>query len=45
MTVIFCFGEEPKDPSIKKSFNVVENQLRDGLFQIEAKDWDHIVLA
>ncbi len=45
MTVIFCFGEELKDRQSKNHFNVVENQLRDGLFQIEAKDWDHIVLA
>jgi triosephosphate isomerase len=45
MTVIFCFGEELKDRQSKNHFNVVENQLRDGLFQIAAKDWDHIVLA
>ncbi|EIA08379.1 triose-phosphate isomerase [Flavobacterium frigoris] len=45
MTVIFCFGEELKDRQSKNHFNVVENQLRDGLFQIEAKDWDNIVLA
>jgi triosephosphate isomerase len=38
MTVIFCFGEELKDRQSKKHFNVVENQLRDGLFQIAAKD-------
>jgi triosephosphate isomerase len=24
---------------------VVENQLRDGLFHIESKDWESIVLA
>ena len=45
MTVIFCFGEELKDRQSKNHFNVVENQLKDGLFQIEAKDWEHIVLA
>jgi triosephosphate isomerase len=45
MTVIFCFGEELKDRTSKSHFNVVENQLRDGLFQIPAKDWDHIILA
>jgi triosephosphate isomerase len=45
MTVIFCFGEELKDRQSKNHFNIVENQLRDGLFQIEAKDWNHIVLA
>jgi triosephosphate isomerase len=26
-------------------FNIVENQLRDGLFHIEKKDWANIVLA
>jgi triosephosphate isomerase len=45
MTVIFCFGEELKDRQSKNHFNVVENQLRDGLFHIEAKDWAYIVLA
>lgn len=45
MTVIFCFGEELKDRQDKQHFNVVENQLRDGLFHIENKDWEQIVLA
>jgi len=45
MTVIFCFGEELKERQSKNHFNIVENQLRDGLFHIEAKDWGKIVLA
>lgn len=45
MTVLFCFGEELKDRQTGNHFNIVENQLRDGLFHIEAKDWDKIVLA
>lgn len=45
MTVIFCFGEELKDRQNNQHFNVVENQLRDGLFHIEDKDWEKIVLA
>lgn len=45
MTVIFCFGEELKDRQDKQHFNVVENQLRDGLFHIDDKDWEQIVLA
>ena len=45
MMVIFCFGEELKDRQSKNHFNVVENQLRDGLFHIESKDWESIVLA
>ena len=45
MTVIFCFGEELKDRQTKNHFNVVENQLKDGLFHINANNWEKIVLA
>jgi triosephosphate isomerase len=45
MTVIFCFGEELKDRQSNNHFNIVENQLKDGLFQIDAKSWDKVVLA
>jgi len=45
ITVIFCFGEELKDRQSDNHFNIVENQLKDGLFQIDAKSWDKIVLA
>jgi triosephosphate isomerase len=45
MTVIFCFGEELKDRQSGNHFNIVENQLRDGLFHINAKEWEKIVLA
>jgi triosephosphate isomerase len=45
MVVIFCFGEELKDRQDNQHFNVVENQLRDGLFHIENKDWELIVLG
>lgn len=45
LTVIFCFGEELKDRQNKQHFNLVENQLRDGLFHIENKDWENIILA
>ncbi len=45
MTVIFCFGEELKDRQNNQHFNMVENQLRDGLFHIKDKDWEQIVLA
>jgi triosephosphate isomerase len=45
MTSIFCFGEELKDRQSDQHFNVVENQLRDGLFHLEDKDWEQIVLA
>lgn len=45
MTVIFCFGEELKDRQNNQHFNVVENQLRDGLFHIENNSWEDIILA
>lgn len=45
MTVIFCFGEELKDRQNNQHFNVVENQLRDGLFHIQNSDWEKIILA
>jgi triosephosphate isomerase len=45
LITIFCFGEELKDRQNSQHFNVVENQLRDGLFHIENKDWEKIVLA
>lgn len=45
MRVIFCFGEELKDRQNDQHFNVVENQLRDGLFNISKENWTNIVLA
>ena len=45
MTVIFCFGEELKDRQNKQHFNVVENQLRDGLFHLPNESWSDIILA
>ena len=45
MKVIFCFGEELKDRQSANHFNIVENQLRDGLFHIKATDWENIILA
>ncbi len=45
MEVIFCFGEELKDRHAGQHFNVVENQLKDGLFHLEASAWKNIILA
>jgi triosephosphate isomerase len=45
MEVIFCFGEELKDRQSGNHFNIVENQLRDGLFHIDEKSWERIILA
>ncbi len=45
MRVIFCFGEELDERQRDNHFNVVENQLRDGLFHLEMSHWEQIVLA
>ncbi len=45
MSVIYCFGEELSDRQNGQHFNVVENQLQEGLFHLKNPDWDHIVLA
>jgi len=45
MRVIFCFGEELKDRQKNNHFNIVEYQLRDGLFHLNKSDWKNIVLA
>ncbi len=45
LRIIFCFGEELKDRTTKNHFNIVEGQLRDGLFDLPEKAWSNIVLA
>jgi triosephosphate isomerase len=45
MRVIFCFGEELKDRQNNQHFNIVENQLRDGLFHLDKTAWESLVLA
>ncbi|MFC7773452.1 triose-phosphate isomerase [Flavobacterium sp. GCM10027622] len=45
MKVIFCFGEELKDRQDKQHFNVVEYQLKDGLFHLPESAWTNIILA
>ena len=45
MEVVFCFGEELEDRKAERHFEVVERQLRKGLFQLEAAAWKTIVLA
>ena len=45
MDAIFCFGEELEDRKSDNHFNVVESQLKNALFHLEAEDFKHIVLA
>jgi len=45
MEIIFCFGEELKDRQSENHFNIVENQLQNGLFHLEAAAFEQIILA
>jgi triosephosphate isomerase len=45
MEVIFCFGELLEDRKANNHFNVVESQLKNVLFDLDADAWKHIVLA
>lgn len=45
MRVMFCFGEELEDRKSDNHFNVVESQLRNALFSLDASSWSKIILA
>ncbi len=45
LKVIFCFGEELEERKSGNHFSVVEHQLKNGLFHLDAQAWKHIVLA
>lgn len=45
MRVIFCFGEELADRKAGRQEEVVQSQLVNALCHLEAKDFEHIVLA
>lgn len=45
MEIIFCFGEVLEDRKSKNHFKVVESQVKNGLFHLEASAWDNIILA
>ncbi len=45
LEVIFCFGELLEDRKSATHFNVVEKQLKEALFHLEAGDWIKIILA
>ena len=45
MEAIFCFGELLEDRKSGNHFSVVESQLKNGLFHLEAAVWKNIVLA
>ncbi len=45
MTAIYCFGEELEDRKTGKHLDLVERQLKEGLFHIAIGDWKQIILA
>jgi len=45
LKVIFCFGEELHDRKSGNHFTVVETQLKEALFALDATAWEQIVLA
>jgi triosephosphate isomerase len=45
LEVIFCFGEVLEDRKTGNHFNVVESQIKNGLFHLDASAWKNIVLA
>jgi len=45
LEIIFCFGEELKDRKSDKHFEVVKEQLENGLFQVNKDSWKNIILA
>ena len=45
LRVVFCFGEELEDRKSGNHFVIVENQLKNALFSLDASAWGKIVLA
>lgn len=45
MRVIFCFGEELEDRKAANQENIVESQIKNALFHLEASAFKNIVLA
>ena len=45
MRVMFCFGEELEDRKSGNHFNIVESQLKNALFSLDASAWSKIILA
>ena len=45
MEIIFCFGEVLEDRKSENHFKVVESQIKNALFHLEAAAWKNIILA
>jgi triosephosphate isomerase len=45
MTIVFCFGEQLEDRKSGTHFDVVKEQLADGVFHIAKENWNNVILA
>ncbi len=45
MRIVFCFGEKLEDRKSGNHFNIVEVQIKNALFHLEAESWKNLVLA
>jgi len=45
MKVIFCIGEKLEERKEENHFNIIETQLKEGLFHINENNWDSVVIA
>ncbi|MGK0385631.1 MAG: triosephosphate isomerase [Patiriisocius sp.] len=45
MTIVFCFGEQLEDRKSGTHFDVVKEQLTEGLFHIAKENWNNVILA
>ena len=45
LEVIFCFGEVLEDRKSENHFNIVESQLKNGLFHLKNEDVSNVILA
>lgn len=43
--VIFCIGEELNDRENGDQYEVIQNQLENGLFHVSDDSWEHIMIA
>jgi len=45
LQIVFCCGESLKTRKAKKHISFVKNQIKESLFHLKKKDFDHIVIA
>lgn len=45
MVIIFCIGEQLEDRNEERYFEVIKNQLTEGLFHIAEESWKNVVVA